>query len=73
MFPTVVITGTGLRPPPAVAGGGHAALRAGCQSELCSTLLSAHALQYGLRTPRESFFQKSQTFKLGQTFWAEMF
>ena len=28
---------------------------------------------HGLRAPRESFFQKSQTFGLGQTFWAEMF
>ena len=28
---------------------------------------------HGLRTPRESFFQKSQTFRLGQTNWAESF
>ena len=28
---------------------------------------------HGLRTPREFFFQKSQTFPLGQTHWAKIF
>ena len=27
---------------------------------------------HGLRTPRESFFQKLETFGLGQTNWAEI-
>ena len=32
------------------------------------------ALQHGLRTPRERFFfQKSETFWLGQTNWAQIF
>jgi hypothetical protein len=30
-------------------------------------------LIHGLRTPRESFFRKSQNFGLGQTLWAKKF
>ena len=30
-------------------------------------------MHHGLRTSRESFFRKSQTFGLGQTNWAENF
>ena len=31
------------------------------------------AMAHGLQTPRETFFQKSQTFGHGQTNWAEIF
>ena len=38
-------------------------------TKVISGLLSIHVLNHRLRTPRESFFfQKSQTFGLGQTF-----
>ena len=32
-----------------------------------------YCMKYELRTPTESFFQKSQTFGLGKTNWAEIF
>ena len=39
-----------------------------------SNVNTLYNTKHGLRTPRESFFfQKSRTFGLGQTFWAEIF